>query len=53
MARKGKGNVKSMGDVSIRPLSYPGGKPRVKKEGELNTVDYDDTPRTSRVRKGK
>jgi hypothetical protein len=51
MAKKGKGRVKSMGDVKIPPLTYPGGKPRVKKEGELNTVDYEDTPNTSRIRK--
>ena len=51
MAKKGKENVKSMGDGPVRPLTYPGGKPRVKKEGELNTVDYEDTPNTKRIRK--
>lgn len=49
--KKGKGNVKSMIDAKIRPLSYPGGKPRVKKNGEITSVDTDATPLTSRISK--
>lgn len=50
MKKKGSGNVKSKIDAPIRPLSYPGGKPRTKKNGEIRSVDIDATPYTSRIR---
>lgn len=49
--KKGNVNIKSMIDAKIRPVSYPGGKPRTKKNGEIRSVDIDATPYTSRIRK--